>query len=381
MNAGRSRQAEWASEAALAARWGAGLPGPIHLEDGRSLAVVFPGVPGGGSGPDFRGAILDAGGDLLRGDVEVHLLASGWKAHGHATDQAYSGVVLHLVGVNDESSAVTAHHSGRLIPILVAPPEQPGFPPPFTPPCAIASRGGLEPGPALERMGLRRLRIKSARAAPLVAAHGAGQALYAALLETLGGPANREAFASLARTLPLANLIELAQGQSPRAFALSAHLKGRAGGIVLRRAGLRPMAAPGRRIEAAGELFARLWPEDAAPAFPTRLAASELPGAFECAGVGRALAIECAVNAVLPVALASGQWAEQEIEAAFLAMASPGTYGRLRSLERWLGGEAAGGRAFRSAARLQGGLLLHADYCTRGMCGRCPLSEAVAGRP
>jgi len=374
VNAGRSRQAEWASEAALAARWGAGLPGPLRLEDGRTLAVVFPGVPGGGSGPDFRGAILDAGGDLLRGDIEVHLLASGWKEHGHATDPAYAGVVLHVVGANDERSAVTAHHSGRLIPILVAPPEQGGFPPPFTPPCAIACRGGLEPGPALERMGLRRLRIKAARAAPLVAAHGAGQALYGALLETLGGPANREAFASLARTLPLANLIEHAQGQSPRAFALSAHLKGRTAGIVLRRAGLRPMAAPGRRLEAAGEVLARFWPDGAGPGFPVPLVASELPGTIECAGVGRALAIECAVNAVLPVALASGQWPEREIEAAFLTTASPGTYGRLRPLERWLGVEDAGGRPLRSAARLQGGLLLHVDYCTRGMCGRCPLS-------
>jgi hypothetical protein len=90
------------------------------------------------------------------------------------------------------------------------------------------------------------------------------------------------------------------------------------------------------------------------------------------AGVGRALAVELAVNAVLPVALASGSWPEAAVEDTWRGLPSPGTYGRLRALEGWLGGPAA--RPFAGAGRLQGGLLLHADYCTAGRCGRCPLS-------
>lgn len=362
------------SEAAVAARWAAGLPGPLRLEDGRALRVVFPGVPGGGAGPDFVGAILDAGGDLLRGAVEIHLLASGWRAHGHHDDPAYASVVLHAVAANDTHAALTPHRAGRLIPVLVLPPAAPVFPPPFTPPCAIATRGGLMPGPALERMGLRRLRVKAARISPLVAAHGPGQALYALLLETLGGPANREAFASLARTLPLAHLLEAADGSpAPRPFTLTAHLKGRAAGIAVRRAGLRPMASPARRLEAAGQLIARLWPAGASPGFPPSLGPDVSQRAFEAPGIGRSLAIECLVNAVLPVALASAAWTEAACEAALLRLPSPGTYGRLKSLEGWLGGRES--RPFPSAARLQGGLLLHADYCTRGMCGRCPVSD------
>jgi hypothetical protein len=62
---------------------------------------------------------------------------------------------------------------------------------------------------------------------------------------------------------------------------------------------------------------------------------------------------------------------EEAAAGAFLqALPSPGTYGKLRSLEGWLGG-----KPFVSAAKLQGGLLLHTDYCTRGFCGRCPLSS------
>lgn len=362
-----------ARESELSARWAAGAAGALRLEDGRTLRVVFPGTPAGAGGPDFTGAILEAAGDLLRGDVELHLAASGWRAHGHARDPAYASVVLHVVAVNDEPGALTAHASGRLIPVLVLPPPV-AFPPAFTPPCVLAAANGLEPGPALDRLGLRRLRMKAARAAPLVSAHGPGQALYSLLLETLGGPANREPFAALARRLPLAVLLEAADvSGAARPLAVTAHLKGAAASLVLRRAGLRPMASPSKRLESAGALIARLWPAGAAPAWPGALVPGSDETVLRAGAVGRSLALECAVNAVLPVAFASGAWPEADVERTLLALRSPGTYGRLKPLERWLG--AGGAKPFPGAARLQGGLLLHADYCSRGMCGRCPLSS------
>ena len=358
-------------EADLAARWAASTPGPLRLEDGRTLRVVYPGVPGGGAGPDFTGAILDAGGDLLRGDVEIHLKASGWHAHGHASDPAYAGVVLHVVAANDGAAAVTAHHSGRLIPVLVLSPAPAGLPG-FVPPCALEAGRGAEFSPVLERMSLRRLRAKAARLQPIVASNGPAQALYGAALEVLGGNANRDAFASLARRLPLAALLERAAPGVRRPLALAAELKGEAASLAVRRAGLRPMASPSRRLEAAGALFARWWPT-AEPAWPTELTPPVGWRMAAAPGIGRAAAIECLVNAVLPVALASGAWPEPEVESAWRSLPSPGTYGRLKNLERWLG--AAGERPpFTSAARLQGGLLLHNDYCTKGHCGRCPVS-------
>jgi len=371
---GRARRAAAvpAREADLAARSAAGVGGALRLEDGRRLRVIFPGTPAGGSGPDFTGAILEAGGDLLRGDVELHLAASGWRAHGHAGDGAYAGVVLHVVAENDEPGALTAHASGRLIPVLVLPPEQVGLPT-FIPPCALAAAGGMDASAALERLGLRRLRMKAARIEPLVRAHGPGQALYTLLLETLGGPANREPFAAIARRLPLAALLEFAgESDAPRPLALTAALKGAAASLVVRRAGLRPMASPSRRLEAAGELLARLWPAGAEPGWPGRFAPGIAISELQAPLTGRALALELAVNAALPVALAAGAWPESAVEAAFRALPSPGVYGKLRPLERWLG--AGGSKPFTGAARLQGGLLLHAEYCSRGMCGRCVVS-------
>lgn len=360
-------------ERGLAERWAAGLAGPLRLEDGRALHIVFLGVPGGGAGPDFTGAILDAGGDLLRGDVELHLASSGWHAHGHGEDPAYGGVVLHVVAENNTGRPLTPHRSGRLIPVLVVPPREGPPPEAFIPPCALGTAGGRLPGPALDRLGLRRLRMKAARQGPAVAAYGAGQALYAALIETLGGPANRAAFASLARTLPLAPLLEaLDANAAGRALAATAMLKGGASALCLRRAGLRPMASPARRLERAGALVARLWPAGAGPAWPGALSPEGAFAALRSAGLPRSLAVECMVNAVLPAGMAAGTLREEDVEPIYLALPSPGTYGLLRPLERWLGTGAE--KPFPGAARLQGGLLLHADYCSRGKCGSCPLS-------
>lgn len=363
-------------EEALAARWAAGARG-LRLEDGRRLHVVFPGVRGGASGPDFTGAIVEAGGDLLRGDVELHLRASGWRGHGHAHDPAYAGVVLHVVGENDTGATATLHASGRAIPIAVlraAVDSQGAFPPPFVPPCALETARGRDPGPALARLGQRRLRAKAARALPLVAACGAGQALYALLLETLAGAANREAFATLANRLPLAALLDVPAGPG-RPLALAAALTEAASPLALRRAGLRPAATPERRLAAAGALGDALWPTGVAAGWPPGLAPGTGPRALRVPGVGAGTAVELTLNAVLPVALAARAWPEEAVEAAFAALPSPGTYGQLRPLEGWLTG---GGKPFRGARELQGGLLLARDYCAAGRCGRCPLSSSAA---
>jgi hypothetical protein len=220
-------------------------------------------------------------------------------------------------------------------------------------------------------MARRRLRAKAARVAPLAASDGAGQALYTLVLETLGGGANRAAFAGLARRLPLAALLEQAAGYGDRALACRAALKGAAAALLLRRAGLRPLASPSRRLDAAGGVVARLWPAAGGAGWPAALAPGAALRALSVTGLGRASAIELWVNAVLPVAVASGAWAEAEALAQLAALPSPGTYGKLRRLEGWLGGPA---KPFGSAEALQGGLLLHAEYCTKGACGRCPLS-------
>lgn len=91
------------------------------LSDGRRLRIVHPGKWNLLGGPDFGDARLRFGDPSNRetlGDVEVHLHASDWDAHGHARDPAYDRVVLHVVLFPPEPGHVTRGAGGREIPIL-----------------------------------------------------------------------------------------------------------------------------------------------------------------------------------------------------------------------------------------------------------------------
>ena len=122
------------NERTLAAVWNAQRPlrGPFWTTRGEPVAIVYRGRWMGGPGPDFQQAILSLGGGRpQRGDIELHLHAADWYAHGHHTDPAYNNVLLHVVytlgrarGVTplDEARpAVTA--AGRTVPTLVLAPH------------------------------------------------------------------------------------------------------------------------------------------------------------------------------------------------------------------------------------------------------------------
>ena len=114
----RLAAARWASEAELAAAWARCLPGSLRLLDGRPIQVIFPGVPGPGNGPDFRGAVLDHHHmlhltDRITGGImwaNLHLLfwlslvpfVTGWMGENHFAPlpTAVYGVVLLCSGVS-----------------------------------------------------------------------------------------------------------------------------------------------------------------------------------------------------------------------------------------------------------------------------------------
>ena len=70
----------------------------LRLLDGRAVRVLHPGFLNREGGPDFRGAVLQwEDGSPVNGDVEVDVDAGGWRAHGHARNPAFRGVILHVV--------------------------------------------------------------------------------------------------------------------------------------------------------------------------------------------------------------------------------------------------------------------------------------------
>ena len=75
---------------------GALRPESLRTVEGVPLKVIDPGTWNLEAGPDFLGAVVEVGGMRMRGDVEVHLRAIDWTAHGHGTDPAYANVVVHV---------------------------------------------------------------------------------------------------------------------------------------------------------------------------------------------------------------------------------------------------------------------------------------------
>ncbi|MFH1497977.1 MAG: DUF2851 family protein [Verrucomicrobiota bacterium] len=95
-------------------------PAGLTTVAGERLEVLEPGRWNHLGGPDFRDARLLIDGREVRGDVELHLHARDWQAHGHAADEAYDGVVLHVVLFPPPGTMRTTRGAaGRRIPLFV----------------------------------------------------------------------------------------------------------------------------------------------------------------------------------------------------------------------------------------------------------------------
>ena len=66
--------------------------------DGKIIRVLHPGFASAEGGPDFRGAVIQIGGEPPRsGDVEIDLRSHGWHAHGHDRNPDFRNVILHVI--------------------------------------------------------------------------------------------------------------------------------------------------------------------------------------------------------------------------------------------------------------------------------------------
>ncbi len=296
-------------EAHVAGWWRNGELGRVVTLDGRELQMLYPGRPAPGSGPDFRDAVLmTPAGELVRGDVEVHVRRSDWRAHGHHLDSRYERVVLHLfLSGHDASGAGPEPAPGAQEVRLDAPPS----PAMHAPRAALHGRGGGVVAAPLQRLlelprrrleqaldeaGDRRFLRKAGAMLALMRKGDSEDVLYSSLLEALGYSRNRAPMLRLARGLPLAAL-RPAAGNRTDSLSLEALLLGAAGllphlrgphrltpegaeraaaladvwtGAGLRpvvaaveweRVGIRPQNAPVRRLAGAGVILARHWRE------------------------------------------------------------------------------------------------------------------------
>jgi hypothetical protein len=385
--------------------------GALATRDGVPVRVVFPGRPGRGPGPDFRGAAIAApSGTVLHGDIELHVRSSLFGAHGHASDPAYGAVVLHVV-FEDDTGRDTQLPGGGSAPVVALAPwvarradelqrwlERPVL---WAEPChdavlRLSKEGVLA---ALDAEGARRFAQKAGRWAESVAAEGVEQALYAGMLEALGYGGNALPMRALARNLPWAELAPHAHRATRieemlvKAAGVDAPLAARWEGPAWKLWGMRPANHPARRIAAAARLLARLGTPSAAFAAldaeragdaialfmledgrTTAAGSAANPKSRRPALIGRSCAIEILVNVVLPIAAGTGdEVLGAKARALYLRLPRPAAYGKTRFLENALGSMDIPLKV--DARRAQGLLALNEDWCARNGCGRCPLSR------
>jgi hypothetical protein len=131
-------------EAELAARWAAGAwrGATLSTLSGATYRLIYEGRRNGGPGPDFRDAALETeDGARLLGDIELHLRARDWLAHGHHTDTRYNRVVLHVA--LDAASSSSPLMDGRDVPIVrLSFTQAPISPPPGWPCANLSARIG-----------------------------------------------------------------------------------------------------------------------------------------------------------------------------------------------------------------------------------------------
>ncbi len=99
----------------------------LRTTAGEPLVIVHPGTYNTNQGPDFLNAKIKCAGTLLAGNIEVHVHASEWDAHGHSNDKNYSNVILHVVFKEDKQLGLnfpTLELDGRISKILLAKYEQ-----------------------------------------------------------------------------------------------------------------------------------------------------------------------------------------------------------------------------------------------------------------
>jgi hypothetical protein len=107
------------SERALATLWerAAALREGLKTQDGERYWVSYPGRPNARLGPDYLDAkLITEAGEVVTGDVKLHLNAPDWDGHGHHSDPNYNGVVLHVV-LSSKGHAMTLQQSKMQVPV------------------------------------------------------------------------------------------------------------------------------------------------------------------------------------------------------------------------------------------------------------------------
>ncbi|HEY5791834.1 MAG TPA: DUF2851 family protein, partial [Chthoniobacterales bacterium] len=198
----------WFYQGDLGARW--------PSTDGREVELLDPGFWNREPGPDFTAATIRVDGTaLLHGDIELDPHALDWERHGHATNPAFSKVVLHVFSQPAARTFFTrtSEHRNVLQVALSGPPR----------PSRNPDQGAVNRKTALRLLEVAvrfRFHEKSRRLRQAVRLHGWPPALDQALARSLGYKRN---------SLPFLLLAQRCRWDHPHRESAEARLFGTAG--------------------------------------------------------------------------------------------------------------------------------------------------------
>lgn len=185
---------------------------------GRQIAVRDFGVWNHASGPDFTGAALTSGTEVLKGDIEFDPDVRDWERHGHGANPAYEDVVLHLYldGPDARVFTRTAAHREVLQVRLDLSRLREGTRPRHLAEarlgrCAAPLRDmeASRVDSLMEAAAQYRMQQKSSRLHAMVLAQGREQTVFQSLAAALGYRNNQRPFTILAQRLPVKKLLKL----------------------------------------------------------------------------------------------------------------------------------------------------------------------------
>ena len=191
----------------------------LKTSDGKAIRVLHPGFASAEGGPDFRGSVIQTGGEPPRsGDVEIDLRSHNWRAHGHDRNPNFQNVILHVVWETGAPASGAAQNERPLtLPInnsLDAPlgelsvwlenESASALPEKLRGKCSAALRELAEPQLAeLLRQAARvRLEAKAAQFSARARHAGWEQALWEGLFRALGYKHNAWPMQNLAESRP-----------------------------------------------------------------------------------------------------------------------------------------------------------------------------------
>lgn len=169
------------------------------------------------AGPDFLHASVTINGQELSGPLEIDTQSSDWESHGHDTNPSFDETILHVIFREPLSTHFTRTSNHKEVLKVVIPESviQTALQAPIYSSAPahlgrcyqpLAQLSTMRVSELLEQAAKHRCQIKARRLNAIKESHGADQALWIALAETLGYRPNKLQMTVLAQRLPIKEL-------------------------------------------------------------------------------------------------------------------------------------------------------------------------------